>query len=369
MTQKAIDSIGQGSSPLARGLHRRGPAAACTRGIIPARAGFTVWVCGLHTWPGDHPRSRGVYPSEALRANLSAGSSPLARGLPSHCPAVAADFGIIPARAGFTGARPGSAGSQPDHPRSRGVYGWCGKVAAGGVGSSPLARGLHCSVLCALCCSGIIPARAGFTSAGWTVIPSSSGSSPLARGLLPRAPLGLLRAGIIPARAGFTGRSPGPDTGRRDHPRSRGVYPRPPDPGSHFTGSSPLARGLLAPLVCFSFFNGSSPLARGLLHHHGVDEVPARIIPARAGFTCPVPDVPLVIADHPRSRGVYPAGNGAPHDLHGSSPLARGLRTEIGRLRAADRIIPARAGFTCVRCQPCMLCGDHPRSRGVYSCW
>ena len=54
----------------------------------------------------------------------------------------------------------------------------------------------------------------------------------------------------------------------------------------------------------------------------------ARIIPARAGFTPIESHASLVIADHPRSRGVYASQvwpNGA---VGGSSPLARGLLAE-----------------------------------------
>ena len=72
-------------------------------------------------------------------------------------------------------------------------------------------------------------------------------------------------AGIIPARAGFTIMWPGKRKRGTDHPRSRGVYARPPSPPSSATGSSPLARGLL--------FAGEGLAVR------------LRIIPARAGFT------------------------------------------------------------------------------------
>ena len=52
------------------------------------------------------------------------GSSPLARGL--HEPVDWADmeYGIIPARAGFTRAGSARRSARADHPRSRGVYGW-----------------------------------------------------------------------------------------------------------------------------------------------------------------------------------------------------------------------------------------------------
>ena len=73
------------------------------------------------------------------------------------------------------------------------------------------------------------------------------------------------------------------------------------------------------------------------------------IIPARAGFTnVNVPNV-AKMEDHPRSRGVYPFCSIWLARVAGSSPLARGLRVlDEDRVRLA-RIIPARAGFTCVR--------------------
>ena len=57
----------------------------------------------------DHPRSRGVYKVENLPNTMVCGSSPLARGLLHvHVPHKIR-FGIIPARAGFTGRpSPGS---------------------------------------------------------------------------------------------------------------------------------------------------------------------------------------------------------------------------------------------------------------------
>ena len=71
----------------------------------------------------------------------------------------------------------------------------------------------------------------------------------------------------------------------KDHPRSRGVYPiRVIEPISS-TGSSPLARGLLASVWREDTVDG--------------------IIPARAGFTATLDIAPTEIQDHPRSRGVY----------------------------------------------------------------
>ena len=71
-------------------------------GIIPARAGFTAYNIAGNNIATDHPRSRGVYFTHFRTEPANEGSSPLARGLlwawqcPSYRP------GIIPARAGFT---------------------------------------------------------------------------------------------------------------------------------------------------------------------------------------------------------------------------------------------------------------------------
>ena len=151
----------------------------------------------------DHPRSRGVYEAEGDEGRRRAGSSPLARGLPERCRQQRAVAGIIPARAGFTTACARNSGSPRDHPRSRGVYGGDPVPGVDGCGSSPLARGLRGTVDQVSGYAGIIPARAGFTSS--------------------------LRKAIIFAP---------------DHPRSRGVYHTVLTISASPAGSSPLARGL-----------------------------------------------------------------------------------------------------------------------------
>ena len=113
----------------------------------------------------DHPRSRGVYDEGGWPEPGLWGSSPLARGLHLPLPLAPNDRGIIPARAGFT-LRPG-AGRPPggDHPRSRGVYKSVWVAPDGRVGSSPLARGLLTALTTFAGTVRIIPARAGFTMA------------------------------------------------------------------------------------------------------------------------------------------------------------------------------------------------------------
>ena len=151
---------------------------------------------------------------------------------------------------------------------------------------------------------------------------------------------------IIPARAGFTGPAGRRRRGGADHPRSRGVYWKFPRRRRHSGGSSPLARGLRAPL---SF----------------VDRL-ARIIPARAGFTHTRGREGDADQDHPRSRGVYNHLEPLPRWQGGSSPLARGLRFADAAGTHNHRIIPARAGFTPWGNPKWPRSRDHPRSRGVY---
>ena len=173
------------------------------RRIIPARAGFTASRVRARVRVADHPRSRGVYGPLARPAGSLLGSSPLARGLRVAGARRVRTFGIIPARAGFTPRRHQEDGGLQDHPRSRGVY-------------RPAALRM----------------------------PTASGSSPLARGLLLAHDVATDYFGIIPARAGFTSRGPSAPAGRRDHPRSRGVYASPCPSRPSANGSSPLARGL-----------------------------------------------------------------------------------------------------------------------------
>ena len=213
-----------GSSPLARGLPLQGLVRVALRGIIPARAGFTR-VFG-DQWCGerDHPRSRGVYRPREITGQKEVGSSPLARGLLTFDNFPRAEFGIIPARAGFTLPHRLTCRQCRDHPRSRGVYGPVSPRMISLTGSSPLARGLQ----------------------------------RLRRNVE-------LDSRIIPARAGFTRGAPATPTAVPDHPRSRGVYSLP--------------EIVTVPVV------GSSPLARGLLHRGPQRYRRFRIIPARAGFT------------------------------------------------------------------------------------
>ena len=358
-------------------------------------------------WTTDHPRSRGVYRDCYSHIHITAGSSPLARGLLSVCPSPPSPSGIIPARAGFTFPADYTDARTADHPRSRGVYHGQSQRLAFSVGSSPLARGLRWFSPGAAVAVRIIPARAGFTHDLIQCHASSPGSSPLARGLQYLIWTGSAEPGIIPARAGFTAGLRGDHRSGQDHPRSRGVYSTTTSATGTATGSSPLARGLhyshadmmeylgiiparagftsasrslsspsgdhprsrgvyCAGSHCGRWQSGSSPLARGLPIAAAAASHTARIIPARAGFTGG--SVPAGEAgwDHPRSRGVYRRDTVTAHRGGGSSPLARGLHHLTADQAAGWGIIPARAGFTPAPTATAAVAADHPRSRGVY---
>ena len=194
---------GAGSSPLARGLLPNCHNGTYRHRIIPARAGFTPRARCKPRWRPDHPRSRGVYIQFSMFSTVFEGSSPLARGLLRTAMERHAPVRIIPARAGFTSLFFRRTMIRPDHPRSRGVYGVQQGRTWGAPGSSPLARGLPAASAARRLTTGIIPARAGFTSPG-----------------------------------GRSGRA------EEDHPRSRGVYSLAISVTAIAEGSSPLARGL-----------------------------------------------------------------------------------------------------------------------------
>ena len=254
----------------------------------------------------DHPRSRGVYPHCLSWTGWHCGSSPLARGLLILRRRSSGRSGIIPARAGFTKSEFCVAQHMSDHPRSRGVYATAAGPRWRPCGSSPLARGLRRGSPGGRAPGPDHPRSRGVYAGAATILPC--------------------RPRIIPARAGFTSTVRLRQVRATDHPRSRGVYETWSTSTGSRAGSSPLARGLLAPALRITG--------------------PPRIIPARAGFTRKELIMRRIEQDHPRSRGVYrTTGRGRPA-AEGSSPLARGLPGDRGDRPAGGGIIPARAGFT-----------------------
>ena len=95
--------------PRSRGVYRpRRRRHATTRGSSPLARGLPLGGGAFPLPCGDHPRSRGVYAQPTASARVSAGSSPLARGLQTGVRLPRPARGIIPARAGFTIPRPGA---------------------------------------------------------------------------------------------------------------------------------------------------------------------------------------------------------------------------------------------------------------------
>ena len=240
-------TITRGSSPLARGLRTFSADRASAAGIIPARAGFTLWPAGWSIRWRDHPRSRGVY--LVLLGGLVRwrGSSPLARGLRYLAGALSGEDGIIPARAGFTPPAQHAGARWRDHPRSRGVYDRGAGAQYQGVGSSPLARGLRGDDVDEDGAARIIPARAGFTQGGLAV-GDLAGDHPRSRGVYGfSSPRTTLTRGSSPLARGLPEACSWEPVADWDHPRSRGVYHTCFRARACTAGSSPLARGLPQP--------------------------------------------------------------------------------------------------------------------------
>ena len=261
--QHELQQRNRGSSPLARGLPINEIELRRAFRIIPARAGFTRSSRSRSTRLRDHPRSRGVYAAVSTSDEWSEGSSPLARGLLKLKNELRSSRGIIPARAGFTFRVFRSRRTCRDHPRSRGVYARLATLLRAMMGSSPLARGLLDVHIAGLPRNGIIPARAGFTQ-DLRGREAPSADHPRSRGVyVVSTRLCRWREGIIPARAGFTGCTQDRATPAQDHPRSRGVYHVPALQVSATKGSSPLARGLRADAMGTFLQDGIIPARAG----------------------------------------------------------------------------------------------------------
>ena len=187
---------------------------------------------------------RGEHVVFGLDSMAGLGSSPHARGT-QECRQCEGDRqGIIPACAGNTIYKYFSFSCGRDHPRMRGEHASTQAEKLSTAGSSPHARGTHAHAVGHQTGLGIIPACAGNTEGGLKETTKSgdhprmrgeheqarfwlwfwAGSSPHARGTLAPASSTYRAVGIIPACAGNT---PAgfilPPTGG-DHPRMRGEH-------------------------------------------------------------------------------------------------------------------------------------------------
>ena len=273
----------RGSSPLARGKRVFRDLDKHRVGLIPARAGKTPSLRGGCARTRAHPRSRGENIGASVTANGSDGSSPLARGKQGVRLNHVHPSRLIPARAGKTPAGDRRRQRRAAHPRSRGENVTDPRSFRLGPGSSPLARGKPFRPARCGSQSGLIPARAGKTGAlllartRRSAHPRSrgenqvralrlaglSGSSPLARGKrLGGRPL-LLLLGLIPARAGKTPMDIPPSRDDAAHPRSRGENCVREGQVLVEGGSSPLARGKPRASTCHVLVMGLIPARAG----------------------------------------------------------------------------------------------------------
>ena len=159
----------RGSSPRVRGKQGRCWEGVGAEGLIPARAGKTSTVAAC--WPKTeaHPRACGENIHLDQGARLIGGSSPRVRGKLRDKKKGKERRGLIPARAGKTSARCPSPQSPQAHPRACGENLESRSIAPLAIGSSPRVRGKLAAVLDDPARTGLIPARAGKTS--WRIVP------------------------------------------------------------------------------------------------------------------------------------------------------------------------------------------------------
>ena len=106
---------------------------------------------------------------------------------------------------------------------------------------------------------------------------------------------------------------------------------------------------------------------RGQLQQYTVGELRDRIIPARAGPTCLIQLSRTSAPDHPRSCGANAPLSLSYSNERGSSPLVRGQRPIPSSPTRTRRIIAARAGPTPSITPQKGDVADHPRSCGANS--
>ena len=224
---------------------------------------------------------------------------------------------------------------------------------------------------------------------GWQLANAVDGSSPRVRGKRCGAASVAPRVRIIPARAGQTPARPPSPSLCPDHPRACGANNALPDNPMSMYGSSPRVRGkpdqrrdpvrreriipARAGQTCPRVRTrtrrpGSSPRVRGKRVCRSPLEEPYRIIPARAGQTRAWPYCPAKPSDHPSACGANEASDLAEAASDGSSPRVRGKPGGTCSPCQFPRIIPARAGQTRRGVRVSSTSPDHPRACGANSC-
>ena len=111
---------------------------------------------------------------------------------------------------------------------------------------------------------------------------------------------------------------------------------------------------------------GSSPLARGTRTEECIVGLNVGFTPARAGTTSTTCLPQSHRWAHPRSRGEHFWNSSTQRPGFGSSPLARGTSPLRLLLLRPRRLIPARAGNIAHTAGYALLGPAHPRSRGEH---
>ncbi len=174
--------LSAGSSPLARGTRvPKSPTVLKTR-FIPTRAGNTHPNSNTVSHRTVHPHSRGEHFPHLLIHYSCGGSSPLARGTPNPVFRRPLSRRFIPTRAGNTAARGPVSRGWPVHPHSRGEHSTSFEDGASITGSSPLARGTPTPARPGPPRRSVHPHSRGEHSMRRLCSATSGGSSPLARG-------------------------------------------------------------------------------------------------------------------------------------------------------------------------------------------
>ena len=192
---------------------------------------------------GSPPLARGIPFSRAEKGH-SLGSPPLARGIQYGVQYEEPVIRITPACAGNTTEKPLMYWSLWDHPRLCGEYSAILSRSPWIVGSPPLTRGILFDTFLTCCLSRDHPRLRGEYLAISIILEVILGSPPLTRGIPAPTPSAGYHSGITPAYAGNTRHDLFGLQFRRDHPRLRGEYRSSGVAFCDRRGSPPLTRGI-----------------------------------------------------------------------------------------------------------------------------
>ncbi len=353
-----------GSSPPARGTARSTTGRRVPSRFIPACAGNGPHISRGRDSPAVHPRLRGERMIDPFQHADGSGSSPPARGTAYPRRGERPECRFIPACAGNGPVRLSMVSTHPVHPRLRGERTVTINADDRIVGSSPPARGTGAHPVRGGGDFRFIPACAGNGDSGAVVRAMTSvhprlrgermniqltfgaftGSSPPARGTVAPGADGAGPRRFIPACAGNGCAGARPARSGSVHPRLRGERRSPLTSALWSGGSSPPARGTVFPIVR--------------------TDADRRFIPACAGNGGGGNGSFMPQAVHPRLRGERPDGPPANARSRGSSPPARGTGMSRALGWGLDRFIPACAGNGASRGRTDFPPPVHPRLRG-----